>query len=163
MFFKRTNPRFPPALEQIHAVGADIAFFVKFATPDAVNVVVLVQKHLPVHGAELFRGVHVENEYPAGVQRLPDTPDGLFAVLRVRDIVEAVQGADGEVDASGKTQPLQTLTDKPGRVLEVCAFLLGGGEHFLGHVHADDGKSLSGKDRRHRAGAAGKIDRRPGL
>ena len=82
-------PAFAPALEQIHAIGADIGLVVEFAPPDAVDIVVLIQKYLAVHGPELFRGVHIEDEDAAGVQGLPGAPDGGFAVGRIQDIVQA--------------------------------------------------------------------------
>ena len=83
MLLKGAVPHLSLPLKKIHAVGADIGFFVKFSPPDAVDIVILIQKDLAVHSPELFRGIDIENEDAAGVQSLVDPPDGLFAVGRV--------------------------------------------------------------------------------
>ena len=44
MLLEGAVPDIPLPLEQVHAVGADIGFFVELAPPNAVDIVILVEK-----------------------------------------------------------------------------------------------------------------------
>ena len=157
MLFEGADPLLTLPLEQVHAVGADIGLLVELAAPDAEDVVVLVDEHLAVHGPELFRGVDVEDEDAAGIQDSVGPPDGGFAVSGVRDIVQAVQGADGHVHGSGEPQIPEVLAGEHGPVFHVHGLHHGLRQHFLGQVHAGDLIALPGQDLGHGAGAAGHI------
>ena len=76
VLLKGAVPELSVPLKQIHTVGADIGLFVEFSPPDAVDILILVEKNLPVHCPELLGGIHIENEQSAGVQNLVNPGNG---------------------------------------------------------------------------------------
>ena len=70
-------------------------------------------KAVAIRSTEMVnRGVHIEDKDAAGVQGLVDAPDGLFAIGRVCDVVQAVQRAHRQVNAPGQLQLLEQLAGK---------------------------------------------------
>ena len=67
MLLKRAAPELSLPLAQVHAIGADVGLPVKFSPPDTLNIVILIQEYLPIHSAELFRGVHIKDKDSAGI------------------------------------------------------------------------------------------------
>ena len=157
MLFKATVPHIAPALEQIHAVGADVAFLIELPPPDAVDIVILVQEHLPVHGAELLRGVDIKDKDAAGVQCPVGLPDGSGAVLRIQDIVQAVQETHRHIHGSGEAQLRQILVDKDRHLVKVAALVHGLREHILAQVNSCHPVAPLRKNAGGRAGTAGQV------
>ena len=136
MLFKGAFPHIPPALEQIHTIRADIGFFVKFPPPNTVDIIILIQKDLTVHGAELFWGIHIKDEDTAGVQGFVYTPDRFFAVIRVKDIVKAVQRANRKINTLRQSQLLQRLAHELGTIFQISALIRCHSQHFRGNIHS---------------------------
>ncbi len=157
VLFKGTGPAFAVALKQIHTIGADVGLFVKLASPDAVHIIILIQKHLAIHSTELFRGIDIEDKDPTGIQDLINSADGLTAVLRVSDIIQTVQCADRQIDAPWQFQLLQLLTNKQGRRFQISCLFPSCCQHVLRHVHTGDTNPLLCQQDGNGAGTAGKV------
>lgn len=66
VLLKAARPQCTPAAEQIDAIVAAVLFFVKFRSPDAVGLVILIEEDLSVQPAQLLWRVDVEKEHAAG-------------------------------------------------------------------------------------------------
>ena len=158
MLLKAARPQCTPAAEQIDAIVAAVLFFVKFRAPDAVGLVILIEEDLSVQPAQLLWRVDVEKEHAAGPQRAPDAVKRLAAILRLRQIVQAVQEAHNGLHRLRQGQALHGLANEERRVFRHgCSLLCSGRQHFLGNVRTDDAIAALRQQHGHRAGAAGKV------
>ena len=147
MLLKRAIPKAAVQPENVHAIKAQPFFCVKLCPPDAVGVFRLVQKYLPIQTAQLCGRVDIKHEQPAGLQRIVYAPERLPAVVRTRQIVEAVQRADHRVHRLRQTKPLHRLADekRAAALRQLPRLPLCLRQHILRQICADHPVSAPGQ------------------
>ena len=144
--------------EQVHIIGAQPPPIL--GAPDAVGILRLVQKHLPVQSGQPLRQPHIKGQQPTGTDEQVQPPKGTLHIPGIREIIQAVQTADGGVHGAVQVQPGHGLVQKQRRHLCRSVFLPGGGQHLLGPVHGNELIPPSGQQPGHGPGAAGQIQHR---
>ena len=85
---------------------------------------------------------------------------GALHIARSRQVIDAVEAADGGVDRFKQPQLRHRLAQKQRRGIERGELLLRLREHFGGIVDARDRIAAAGEERGHRARAAGEVEQR---
>ena len=147
--------------EHIHAVGADLPAGVVVCAPDAVGVLGLVQEHAPVQPFQVSRGVDVEHEQAAGLQKQPDPLEGFPQLVRPGHMVHAVQQAHTGVHRAVQVQVLHGLAEEDGRLpLPFQGLFRRNGQHLRGKIHPDQLIAPPGQQKGHGPRAAGQVQHR---
>ena len=159
MLFERALPGivFQP-LKQVHTVAAESMAPVINRPPDTVAVFRLVEKHLPVEAFELIGRIDIEHKKPARTKAFINAAECFLHILRLCNIVDAVERAHTGIDRLRQTKPLHRLRNKKGLVfLQLHRLFRCHGQHVLRPVDPEHRIAALRQQHRQRSCAAGEI------
>ena len=154
--FLRARPAVPILFKNIELISAQAVLDCRL--PDAEHAVVLADIAFPVDTGE-FRGrIDVKDEQAVRIEEQVHAAERLGEVVRVGDIVHAVQTAQAGVHIAVKVKLLHALIDEQRSRRAVHRILHGLHEHFGRRVRADHVVAAFREQARQAARAAGQIE-----